>query len=81
MIKFLARIPSTNLRIFVSVVLAVIYVVGTMFAGIIDRELDSGNVITLGAFLLTMMGLDVAQFAVKRSTFIPSQKNPQQPEE
>lgn len=68
MIDFLARVPSTNLRIFVSVALAVVYVIGTMMAGLLERPLEATNVITLGGFILTMMGLDVAQFAVKRRT-------------
>ena len=69
---FLAKLPSTNLRIFVSVLLACIYVLGAMGMNLIDRRVPEATLIVLGSFLLAMMGLDVAQFSVKRATHMPT---------
>lgn len=67
-IDVLGRLPTTNLRIVTSVGLSVVFVLGTMAAGLLGRELDSSNVYTIAGFLLIMMGLDVAQFHSKRRT-------------
>ena len=71
-VAFLAKMPSTNLRIFVSVCLATIYVMGAMGMNLVDRPVPEATLIVLGSFLLAMMGLDVAQFSVKRATHMPS---------
>ncbi|HEX5437145.1 MAG TPA: hypothetical protein VFW98_08295 [Gemmatimonadaceae bacterium] len=65
----LATVPTTNLRIVVSVSLAVLYVLGVLTLLACGVTLPVEIVGGLGAFLLAMMGLDVAQFTVKRRTF------------
>ena len=72
--KWLAELPSTNFRIFMSVWLAAVYVL-TVLGGILRGAVTDANNATLylvGGFLLIMMGLDVAQFKFKRDSYLPS---------
>lgn len=67
--RWLQDLPTTNLRILVSIGLAVVFVIGTMIASMIDRLPPAAALTTIAGFLLVMMGLDVAQFAAKRASF------------
>lgn len=74
-LAWLSEAPTTELRIITSIVLAVVYVFGTMLLSILDAVPDGAVMVTLGGFLLTMMGLDVAQYGIKRATYKPSPPN------
>lgn len=78
--------PSTNVRIFVGIGLAVVYVLGSMFGsfliGLTVALNEPGEVPLnilpnadvhqwLGIFILVMLGIDTTQFAVKRITSRP----------
>lgn len=62
------HLPSTNFRIFVSVLLSVVFVIGTMVLVGLGTEPSEYVLAVIAAFLLAMMGLDVTQFAIKRKT-------------
>lgn len=68
------EMPSTNVRLFVGICLAVVYVAWVMIAGTMegvsgwDVLPDSDYVDQLGMFVLILVGIDTAQFAVKRAT-------------
>lgn len=69
--KFMAELPSTSLRISVSIVLAVFFVLVTMI-GIVSGKVDNGTIESLDTvshFILFMMLADVAQFAAKRFSY------------
>ena len=72
----LADLPTTNLRIVVSLALAVIYVIAVLVLLAIKAPVPVEVIWGLGAFILTMLGIDVAQFAAKRKTFIPAPDAP-----
>lgn len=74
-LAWVADVPTTALRILVSIVLAVFYVIGSMGLSLIDALPANSIMITLGGFILTMMGLDVAQYWAKRATYKPSPPN------
>lgn len=78
MIKWIAELPSTNFRIFVSVLLAILYVAVTLGGVVLGRiaGANDSTLYMLGGFLLVMMGLDVAQFKVKRDTYTGSPPSP-----
>jgi len=61
--------PSTNARIFVSVILAALYVIVLLTAIVIGRTLQTEVVTALGFFLTIWLGIDVAQFKIKRDSF------------
>lgn len=72
--KSIAEAPTTNVRILVSVFLAVLYVLGNMVGQIFfnpGRLIDE----SVGYFILAMMIPDVAQFAFKRNTYVPTPPN------
>lgn len=68
---WLEKFPSTNARIFVSIVLSAFYVGGAMILSYIQKAPPEHVLYILGGYLLLMSGLDVGQFLAKRSTFKP----------
>lgn len=76
---WLMDLPTTNFRIFVSIILAIIYVVSTLLLTIISamkpedvRPLPDVVLDTIGLFIFGMMGLDVASYLGKRLTHKPA---------
>jgi hypothetical protein len=72
---WLVDLPTTNFRIFVSIVLAVFYVVITMLLTVVAamnpedvRTLPDVVLDTVGLFLIGMMGIDAASYIAKRLT-------------
>lgn len=72
--EFLAKLPSTNFRIFVGVMLAVVLVLYVILAqiavGIWEKEvlLPEPYTKTLLGFVVLITGIDAAQFIAKRVT-------------
>lgn len=66
-LELLAKLPSTNARIVTSLVLAL--GTGIRYVAFAKPDGWEPSIEWLG-FLVTMMGLDVAQFAAKRSTHV-----------
>jgi hypothetical protein len=67
----IADLPSTNFRIFVGVLMSVLFVLVAL-AGIMLGRITSANdgaLYIVGGFILLQMGLDVAQFKFKRDTY------------
>lgn len=67
-LKDLETMPMTNLRIFVSLHLAVVYML-FVFVGIVMGKITSTNessVQNLGIILSIWLGIDVAHFSAKR---------------
>lgn len=64
----LSSFPSTNGRIVVELVLAVLFVVGCMVADMIARPVSEGTQETLGLFIAAMLGIGAGQFFGKRKT-------------
>ncbi|HJX74944.1 MAG TPA: hypothetical protein VJ247_01235, partial [Gaiella sp.] len=62
-------LPTTNLRILTSVILASAFVLTLLVAIMTKKDIPIEAVAVLGGFILTMMGLDVAQYVQKRKTF------------
>lgn len=75
LLNAIATLPSTNLRIAVSIVLAAIYVLALLGAAIAGHPVDGDTAQRIRDFLLIMMGLDVVQFGAKRITHKPSPFN------
>lgn len=67
--SWIENLPTTNLRILVSIGLASIYVLAMLVGIILGKTIDLELAGALGVFLLTMMGLDVAQYVQKRKSF------------
>ena len=67
----IADIPTTNLRILVSLSLAVLYVVAMLVMFAFGRNVPGEAAIGLGAFILALMTADVVQFGIKRKTYQP----------
>lgn len=67
--EWLAKLPSTNFRIFISVILGVFYVVSSLLLSAYDKPVDQVTLYVVGGFIALMMGLDVTQFSVKRATY------------
>lgn len=68
--KWIADLATTNFRIVISLMLAVLLVV-VLLTGIMFRiELQSEIVWALLAFVGAMLGIDVTQFSIKRKTEI-----------
>lgn len=71
---FLRRLPTTNFRIFVGVLLAafvVLYaVVAAVFEGLSEKDLlmDVDHLKVLYTFVFLLLAVDVAQFTAKRAT-------------
>jgi hypothetical protein len=70
--RWLAELPSTNFRIFVSVCLAVVFVLTMLLGIVLGREIPLDIATMLATFLAAMMGIDLVQFKVKRDTFTPA---------
>lgn len=68
---WIGRLPTTNFRIFVGVMLAVVFVAVLLVGAVMGRVLDDGTRMTVAVFIGVMMGLDVTQFSVKRATTKP----------
>lgn len=76
---WLADLPTTNFRIFISIILAIVYVVSVLLLTIIHamkpedvRPLPDVVLDTIGMFIFGMMGLDVVSYLGKRLTHKPS---------
>ena len=67
----LADIPTTNLRILVSLALAVIYVLSLIAMLAAGVKLTADVVTGIGWIILGMLGVDAVQFAAKRFSFKP----------
>lgn len=71
---WLADLPTTNFRIFVSIVLAVFYVTVTMLLTVVSAVNETVSPLpdvvldTIGLFLIGMMGIDAASYIAKRLT-------------
>ena len=72
-----ADVPTTNVRIVVSIALACIYVIVMTVGLVLGKTIDLDTSLSLGGFLLTMMGLDVVQYIQKRKTHIPGTAAPE----
>ena len=75
---WLMDLPTTNFRIFVSIILAIVFVISTLLLTIVHamepedvRPLPDVVLDTLGLFIFGMMGLDVASYLGKRLTHKP----------
>lgn len=68
---WIAKAPTTNLRILNGIALASIFVLGTMTAGLFGISLDETVLLYIGGFILLQEGVDMLQFGWKRSTFRP----------
>lgn len=66
--KWLTDYPSTNARLFTSVVLDVVFVLSADFCMVRKIAIDSNVIWSIGAFLLVLSGLDATQFTLKRKT-------------
>jgi hypothetical protein len=76
---WLIDLPTTNFRIFVSIILAVVFVISTQLLTIVAamnpedvRPLPDIVLDTVGLFIFGMMGLDTAAYLGKRLTHKPS---------
>jgi len=76
----LSDLPTTNLRIVVSLTLAVCYVIGIFVLYARNIVISTEMAFTLGTFILAMLGIDLAQFTIKRKTYKPGEtdQEPQQ---
>lgn len=66
----IADLPSTNFRVFVSVLLEILFFVVVLVAIALGRPLQAEIVYALGFFLTVWLGIDVAQFKIKRDSFV-----------
>jgi hypothetical protein len=79
---FIDTLPTTNFRIFVSVMLAVFFVFIELLTPVFSI-LITGKVYTIPnevalavvPLLMAMMGIDYSQYKIKRQTYIPSPPN------
>lgn len=76
---WLVDLPTTNFRIFISIILAIVFVVSTLLLTIMHamkpedvRPLPDVVLDTIGMFIFGMMGLDVVSYLGKRLTHRPS---------
>lgn len=69
-IDWVSEIPTTNLRIFVSLILAIVFIAVITVGLVFERAMDAVIVGLVFSFLAAMMALDVKQFSVKRNTEI-----------
>lgn len=70
-------LPTTNVRIFVSIVLAVLLVLTLLVMLVLGRDIKVDAALTIAGFIFSMMGLDVAQYVQKRKTHIPNTVAPE----
>lgn len=63
--------PSTNVRIFASVILEVLFVLVILGGMLMGRTFPIEIVSALGTFITAWLGIDVAQFKFKRDSFVP----------
>jgi hypothetical protein len=63
---FINGVNTTSLRIMVSLLLAVVYVVVILAGAILGKTLPSEALNTVGLFIFGMMGVDAAVFTAKR---------------
>jgi sterol desaturase/sphingolipid hydroxylase (fatty acid hydroxylase superfamily) len=75
---WLMDLPTTNFRIFISIILAIVFVVSVLLLTIIHamnpedvRPLPDVVLDTIGMFIFGMMGLDVVSYLGKRLTHKP----------
>lgn len=74
-IDVIGQMPTTNLRIIVSIALAIQYVTAPMAFAAFGKTYTTDT--DTGFFILAMMGLDVVQYVAKRKTqFNPSPQPP-----
>lgn len=73
--SFLAKLPSTNFRIFFSVCAFVFVVITAVAASAFGRPIDGTTLYSILGALLIAMGLDVAQFYGKRRTHLPGKED------
>jgi hypothetical protein len=66
---WVAKAPTTNLRILNGIALATMFVIMTMIAGLFGIEVSETILLYIGGFILIQEAVDVAQFGWKRSTF------------
>ncbi|HTJ62143.1 MAG TPA: hypothetical protein VL333_13210 [Candidatus Saccharimonadales bacterium] len=71
--SWIEDVPTTNLRIVVSIGLSALYVLVMTVGLVLEKHIDLEVSVTLGGFLLTMGGLDVTQYIQKRKTHIPGE--------
>lgn len=74
--NWVAALPSTNYRIFVTVILEVVYVLAVliMLACGVDLSKQITVIAAVGTFITAWLGLDVRQFHIKRKTHSQPQK-------
>lgn len=73
------KMPSTNFRIFVTVLLEVIYVLVILLLLGLNVQLQADIVFWLGVFITAWLGIDVAQFRIKRKTHTATPTASQEP--
>lgn len=64
--NWINNVNTTNLRIVISLVLAVIYVAVILVGAVLGKQLPIEALNTAGLFIFGMMGVDAAQFIGKR---------------
>ena len=76
---WLTDLPTTNFRIFISIILAIVFVISTLLLTIVHvmkpedvRPLPDVVLDTIALFIFGMMGLDVASYLGKRLTHRPA---------
>jgi hypothetical protein len=69
MIDFIARLPTTNFRILVGILLAVAYVAILLIGAMMGKLIDESTRHNVGIFIGVMLGIDFGQFIAKRTTF------------
>jgi disulfide bond formation protein DsbB len=68
--NWIADLATTNFRIFLSMMLAVVLVLVLLIGVMLRIELQAEVVWALLAFVGAMLGIDVTQFSIKRKTEI-----------
>lgn len=63
-------LSTTNFRIFVSIVLAVIVVLTLLIGVVLNKPMQTDIVVTIVTFVAAMLGIDLTQFVMKRKTEI-----------
>lgn len=67
----LGKMPSVNFRTFVGEMLAIVFVIVLTVGMVIGCKIDHETAGIIATFLLGMMGLSVAAYHSKRTTFQP----------
>ena len=76
MTEFLAKLASTNYRIFVTMLLTSLVIVTVCGGLILEKHIDNGTLTATYVFLAAMAGVDYLQFSKKRDTYQPSPPSP-----